>query len=96
MLLGEFGVMQIVARAVVRVRRLAVRTHDAATRCDTLIKKLLHHRFLIEPARQTHTITLPVGASPVRLEGQTQPFDISKQLRIARGEGPAARSAGKK
>ena len=40
--------------------------------------------------RQPHAIALPVGAGPLRLEWQAQPFDVAEQFRVARSESPPA------
>ena len=87
MILRKFGLTEIMPRLFAGVRRLAVRTHDATSRGDPLIKKALHDRFLIHPVRQSHAVALPVGACPFRLDRQTQALDVSQQLGIAGGEG---------
>ena len=82
MILRELRLSQIMALFVARIRRLAMRAHDTTTRCDSLIEQTLHHRFLINPLRQPHAITLPIGTRPFWFKRQTQSFDISQQLSI--------------
>ena len=77
MILRKLGLTQVMTLLFAGVRRLAMRAHDAASRRDPLIEKALHHRFLIDPIRQSHAVALPVGTSPFRFNRQTQSFDIS-------------------
>ena len=68
-----------------------MRAHDAASRGDPLVQKLLHDRHLVNPVRQAHAVALPIGTRPFGLQRQKESLDIAQQLLIVGRQNPTTR-----
>ena len=88
------GAPRIAGPGAWAIRRLAVRAHHSAAGGDVLIEERLHHPDLVEPVRQAHAETLPVGTRPGRLEGQGDPLHAGELFGIAQRELTAALDGG--